>query len=84
MCVYIIPADDTLYRAVPRAAAAFTGYIGGDSKGPGGSVLLCVANTPIPCTLEARDKQRIIQFTVLNVREKGWLKAPWYPFLSSF
>ena len=63
-------------RAIPRSAAGFTGFTGGD-KGPGGAVLLCVANTPIPCTMEAKDKQKVIQFTVLNVREKGWHFAPW-------
>lgn len=63
-------------RAIPRSAAAFTGFAGDEGK-RGGAVLLCVANTPVPCTLEARDKQKVIQFTVLNVREKGWLKAPW-------
>jgi hypothetical protein len=70
--------DTGLARAVPRSAAAFTGFAGGDAESKrGGAVLLCVANTPIPCTLEARDRQRVMQFTVLNVREKGWLKAPW-------
>lgn len=62
--------------AVPRAAPAFIGC-SEDGKGPGGTVLLCVANSSIPCSLEARGKQRVVVFTVLNVREKGWLKAPW-------
>jgi hypothetical protein len=28
--------------------------------------------------MEARDRQKVIQFTVLNVREKGWHFAPWW------
>ena len=66
------------YRAIPRIGAAFTGYVssGGD-KGPGGALLLCVANTRIPCKLETQGEQRGISFTVLNVRDKGWIAAPW-------
>ena len=69
--------------AVPRAAPAFIGC-SEDGRGPGGTVLLCVANSSIPCTLEARGKQRVVVFTVLNVREKGWLKAPWYDWLFQY
>jgi hypothetical protein len=65
-------------RAIPRSAAAFTGYVSSpDNRGPGGALLLCVANTPIPCKLEHKGSQRAIQFTVLNVRECGWIFAPW-------
>lgn len=39
-------------------------------------MLLCVNNTAIPCKSDSSVKA--IQFTVLNVREKGWIKAPWY------
>lgn len=65
-------------RAFPRSAAAFTGNSGGEgcNRGPGGVVLLCVNNTAIPCKSDSSVKA--IQFTVLNVREKGWIKAPWY------
>jgi hypothetical protein len=75
------PSSDVVLArdwAVPRSAPAFIGC-SEESKGPGGAVLLCVANTPMPCTLEARDasRQRVVVFTVLCVREKGWLKAPW-------
>jgi hypothetical protein len=75
------PSSDVVLArdwAVPRSAPAFIGC-SEESKGPGGVVLLCVANTPMPCTLEARDasRQRVVVFTVLCVREKGWLKAPW-------
>ena len=31
--------------------------------------------------MEAKGKMKVIQFTVLNVREKGWLRAPWYACL---
>jgi hypothetical protein len=68
-------------RAAPRTSAAFTGYVGQPSKeGPGnpsGALLLCVANTPIPCKSEGMASQKSIQFTVLNIRKKGWIKAPW-------
>jgi hypothetical protein len=67
--------------SVPRTAAAFTGFIGNLGKdGPGGAsgtLLLCVANTPIPCKLEGMASQKFIQFTVLNIRKKGWVFAPW-------
>jgi hypothetical protein len=68
-------------RAIPRSAAAFTGSAGGEgsNRGPGGVVLLCVNNTAIPCTSAGNVKA--IQFTVLNVREKGWIRAPWYPLV---
>jgi hypothetical protein len=66
----------------PRTAAAFTGYIGnsvGDGPGgPSGTLALCVANTPIPCKLEGMAAQKSIQFTILNIRKKGWSYAPWY------
>ena len=68
------------YRAVPRAAASFTGYVGNPRDGqygPSGTLALCVTNTPIPCTLEGMDAQKFIQFTVLNIRKKGWVYAPW-------
>ena len=65
-------------RAIPRNGAAFTGCVGGsDDRGPGGALLLCVANTRIPCKLETQGDQRGISFTILNVREKGWIFAPW-------
>lgn len=65
-------------RAVPRTAAAYTGTpAGGESGGPGGVVLLCVNNSSIPCKSEGAENQKSIGFTVLNVRQKGWLKAPW-------
>jgi hypothetical protein len=70
-----------LDRAAPRTSAAFTGYVGQASReGPGnpsGTLLLCVTNTAIPCKLEGFAAQKTIQFTVLNIRKKGWIKAPW-------
>jgi len=81
LCVCLLSDPVLVCRAIPRSAAAFTGYVGGEgggeNKGPGGSILLCVANSPIPCTMEAKGKTKVVQFTVLNVREKGWLRAPW-------
>lgn len=47
------------------------------SRGPGGALLLCVANTAIPCKLDLKGDQRAILLTVINVRERGWMKAPW-------
>lgn len=46
-------------------------------RGPSGTLLICVANTNIPCRVEQLDSQKAIQFTVLNVRKKGWVYAPW-------
>ena len=45
--------------------------------GPSGTLALAVTNTPIPCTLEGMTSQKFIQFTVLNIRKKGWIYAPW-------
>lgn len=58
----------------------------GDSRGPGGALLLCVANTPIPCKLDTKGDQKSMLFTVINVRDRGWMKAPWYilDFLAYF
>lgn len=39
---------------------------------------LAVTNTAIPCKLEGMAAQKSIQFTVLNIRKKGWIYAPWY------
>lgn len=65
----------------PRSAAAFTGYAGNLMRdgpgGPSGTLALAVTNTPIPCTLEGMAAQKFIQFTVLNIRKKGWIYAPW-------
>lgn len=47
-------------------------------------MLLCVTNTQIPCTWEAKEEQKVILFTVLNIRRKGWSKAPWYKFYLYF
>ena len=72
-------------RAAPRTSAAFTGYVGNAARdgagNPSGTVLLCVANTPIPCTMTGMASQKSIQFTVLNIRKKGWIYAPWFAFL---
>ena len=40
-------------------------------------MLLAVTNTAIPCKLEGMSSQKFIQFTVLNIRKKGWIYAPW-------
>jgi hypothetical protein len=65
----------------PRSAAGFTGYVGNVVRdgqgGPSGTLALCVANTPIPCTSAGMATQKVIQFTVLNIRKKGWSYAPW-------
>ncbi len=45
--------------------------------GPSGTLALCVANTAIPCTVDGMSAQKFIQFTVLNIRKKGWSYAPW-------
>ena len=37
-----------------------------------------MTNTVIPCKLEGMASQKSIQFTVLNIRKKGWIYAPWY------
>ena len=72
----LIPDD---CRAIPRSAPAFIGHVPTpENRGPGGALLLCVANTPIPCKSEFQGEQRYIQFTILNVRDRGWMKAPWY------
>lgn len=64
-----------------RSAAAFTGYVGNVVRdgqgGPSGTLALCVANTAIPCTSAGMATQKFIQFTVLNIRKKGWSYAPW-------
>lgn len=66
----------------PRSAAAFTGYAGNPAQdgqyGPSGTLLLAVTNTAIPCKLEGMASQKFIQFTILNIRKKGWIYAPWY------
>lgn len=67
--------------ANPKTACAFTGYAGGVSDGQGGppgTLLLCVNNTPIPCTAKGMETQKSIVFTVVNVRKLGWTYAPWY------
>lgn len=68
--------------AVPRTGASFTGYTGNPGQegqgGPSGTLLLCVANTPIPCKSECVGVQKFVQFTVINVRKKGWSYAPWW------
>lgn len=65
----------------PRTAAGFTGYVGNVARdglgGPSGTLALCVANTAIPCTSAGMSTQKVIQFTVLNIRKKGWSYAPW-------
>ena len=70
--------------ASPRSAVAFTGYVGNPIRdgpgGPSGTLALCVANTPIPCKLEGMAQQKSIQFTVMNIRKKGWSYAPWFVF----
>jgi hypothetical protein len=67
--------------APPRSAASFTGYSGNPANdgpgGPSGTLLLAVTNTPVPCKLEGMATQKFIQFTVLNIRKKGWVYAPW-------
>jgi hypothetical protein len=67
--------------ALPRSAGSFTGYSGNHAQdgpgGPSGTLLLAVTNTPIPCKLEGMSVQKFIQFTVLNIRKKGWIYAPW-------
>ena len=69
-----------LNRAMPRSSAGFTGYAGepgGNGTGPSGTLLLCVNNTTIPCKIEGMLTHKSMQFTVINVRRKGWIKAPW-------
>ena len=67
--------------STPRTACAFTGYSGCPANdgpgGPSGTLLLAVTNTPIPCKQEGMASQKFIQFTVLNIRKKGWIYAPW-------
>lgn len=67
--------------SAPRSAASFTGYVGNPVRdgigGPCGTLALCVTNTAIPCKQEGMASQRSIQFTVLNIRKKGWSYAPW-------
>jgi hypothetical protein len=67
--------------SAPRSAVAFTGYAGNPARdgpgGPSGTLALCVANTAIPCRQEGMASQKTIQFTVLNIRKKGWSYAPW-------
>lgn len=74
--------------AYPRSAAAFTGYSGNPARdgpgGPSGTLLLCMTNTPFPCREAAQDQQKSVQFTVINVRKKGWSYAPWSVFSSCF
>lgn len=62
--------------AAPRTACSFTGY-SGTRDSPIGTLLLCVANTPIPCKPDLRDGQKAVQFTVINIRKAGWGYAPW-------
>lgn len=45
--------------------------------GPSGTLALCVNNSPIPCKIDGMASQKFIQFTVLNIRKKGWSYAPW-------
>jgi len=68
--------------AVPRSGAAFTGYAGACASrdgpgGPSGTLVLAVANTPFPCKAEKADGQKFVQFTIINIRKKGWSYAPW-------
>jgi len=63
-----------------RNGCMFTGYYGNAKDGTGGpigSLLLCVNNTRIPCKVEGMETQKMIQFTVVNVRKLGWGYAPW-------
>lgn len=63
-----------------RNASMFTGYYGSPQDGQGGPIgtlLLCVANTRIPCKVEGIETQKSIQLTVVNVRKMGWAYAPW-------
>jgi hypothetical protein len=67
--------------AVPRSSVAFTGYAGNparDGQWAGGALVLAVTNTQVPCQQDGMDSQKFIQFTVLNIRKKGWIRAPWY------
>lgn len=78
LCLCFRSSYGTCCRAIPRTAADFTGLVrSSDDKGPGGALLLCVTNTRIPCKAETQGDQRGISFTVLNVRDKGWIYAPW-------
>ena len=67
--------------ASPKSGTSFTGYTGNPLRegpgGPSGTLALCVANTPIPCKVEGMASQKSIQFTVINIRKKGWSYAPW-------
>ena len=69
------------HRASPRNAHAFTGFSGNSTRdgpgGPSGTLLLAVTNSAIPCTLEGMSAQKFVSFTVLNIRKKGWIYAPW-------
>ena len=69
------------HRASPRNAHAFTGFSGNSTRdgpgGPSGTLLLAVTNSAIPCTLEGMSTQKFVSFTVLNIRKKGWIYAPW-------
>ena len=66
----------------PRNACAFTGYVGNITKGkadPSGTLLLCVANTAIPCKMpeQGTSMPKYISFTVVSVLKAGWTYAPW-------
>ena len=78
-CHWLIPCLQ--HRASPRNAHAFTGFSGNSTRdgpgGPSGTLLLAVTNSAIPCTLEGMSAQKFVSFTVLNIRKKGWIYAPW-------
>ena len=78
-CHWLIPCLQ--HRASPRNAHAFTGFSGNSTRdgpgGPSGTLLLAVTNSAIPCTLEGMSTQKFVSFTVLNIRKKGWIYAPW-------
>jgi len=63
----------------PRSCRAFTGYVRGAQGDPGGTVLHCVANSPIPCN--AKEKEAAgkghVSLTIVGIKNVGWAYAPW-------
>ena len=55
-----------------------TGHARDGSGGPAGTLILAVANTPIPCKPGIIEGQKSFQFTIVNIRKTGWMYAPWH------
>ena len=68
--------------APPHACRAFTGYVReqGKSNDPQGTVVRCVLNTAVPCTMTKfleLGKHKRIAATVLYFPKLGWGAAPY-------